>query len=620
MDNIKYFLEYSNNEGLISRLEIWEKDFEGEAIEIHGNVVLNYAERKDLLQAFVPSSLDINLEADEEITLQDLYSEDENKFKTKFYFDSQLLFVGILKPDGIWEDWVNDKWEISIDAMDGLSILKELSFVKDDGTFYIGKITQFEALKQCLHRIGYDLPINISDDLPTYNGLTSTNSILHNVLMNADRFYQDKKTNAIMDCEEVLKSILEPYNASIFQMNGEWWVIRANDVKSSMIFKRYDGINPVTTVTIDPTINIGSHIDDYEIHHINANQKKSVNPSAQAFRVNYKYGLTKGLNTNPDLIQNPSGSLNIDGWEILTPSSGSIMPHSDGRGIIYSNTSDEYYTDIFSLDEEINLTTDNYVVVDVNLYGNVIEPNATVSLFFWVSTENYVYDFYRGWVLDADADSGIASFSSPISKTGNYNISGQFGQMPENSRIYVKIGVRGNTFPPKGWPHSLIIKNVTIKPSESNFKGEFHTAQRNTRISSVTKADKTVSVGDSISDIYLGTLYKADEDPTEFWYREGVIESKSLLRIMVEDTLRISPRPMLYFEGDTFGYFPYLSLVAINNILGKFQISKYSYNSNTNINRTAFKEFATEYLTDVTDYRYEFEYDFGQETRVLIHP
>lgn len=618
MDKLKYFLEYDNIENTISRLEIWEKGYLLDPIEVHGKVLLNYAERKDLLQALIPLSLDITLEADEDLTLQDLYTESENQFKAKLFIDGQLVFFGNLIPDGLFEDWVNDKWELtSLSAIDGLSILKDLSFVTDSGGFYNGKITQFEALKQCLHRIGYDLPINVSNDLPTYLGFADTDSILHNVKMNADRFYQDAQKNNIMDCEEVLKSILEPYNATIFQMNGEWWIVRALDFKPVMTFKKYDGLVK-SDVTWNSEYFIGSQIDNYEIHHINANQKKSVNPSAQAFRVNYKYGLTKGLNSNPDFIQNPGGSLNINGWEILTPSSGTISPYSGGLGIVYNNSEDSYYTDLFRLDEEINFTTDNSVVVDVNLFANVIEPNGALSLFFWIKTDNYVYDFYRGWVLNADADLGVASYSSPIDKTGSYNISGQFGQMPENSRIYVKIGVRGSTFPPKGWPHSLIIKNVTIRPSENaNYKGEFHTAQRSTRISSVTKNDKTVSVGDSLSDIYLGTLYKADGQPTELWNRSGLTDNKGLLRLMVEDTLRISPRPMLYFEGDIFGYIPYMALITINNLSGKYQVSRYSYSSVSGINRTAFKEFSTDLLAP-EDYRYEFEYDFGSETKVTI--
>ena len=191
MIGLKYWFEFTNIENDVFRCEILEKDFEGEDIEIHGNVRHAYAERKDLFQAVIASSLDIGLEADETLTLQDLYSESEQQFTVKLFRNSQIIFHGFLKPDGIWEDWVNDKWELSVDAMDGLSILKDLSFVKDYGTFYTGKITQFEAVKVCLHRIGYDLPINISTDLPVFDGFLSDDSILHNVQMNTERFYQD---------------------------------------------------------------------------------------------------------------------------------------------------------------------------------------------------------------------------------------------------------------------------------------------------------------------------------------------------------------------------------------------------------------------------------------------
>ena len=160
-------MTYKGIEGDVYLFEIYEEGFSGEPTEIHGYVNHNYASRKDLVQPTIASSLDISLEADENLTLQDLYTEEESKFKCSLKRNGQTIFYGILKPDGIWEDFVSNRWEISMDAMDGLSILKDLSFVKDDGKFYSGKINQFDAVKQCLKRIGYELPINISTDLPT---------------------------------------------------------------------------------------------------------------------------------------------------------------------------------------------------------------------------------------------------------------------------------------------------------------------------------------------------------------------------------------------------------------------------------------------------------------------
>ena len=613
MAKIKYFLEYSDNDGIISRLEIWDKTFEGDPTEINGNVTLNYADRKDLLQYSVPLSLDMTLEASEEMTLQDLYTESENQFKAKFFIDGQLVFFGNLIPDGLFEDWVNDKWELtSLSAIDGLSILKDLSFVTDVGGFYEGKITQFEALKQCLHRIGYDLPINVSNDLPTYVGFADTDSILHNVKMNADRFYQDAQKNNIMDCDEVMKSILEPYNATIFQMNGEWWIVRSLDFKPVMTFKKYDSLVK-SDVTWNSEYFIGSDIDNYEIHHANANQKKSVNPSAQAFRVNYKYGLVKNIISNPNI--EVTDLLISDGW-IINNLYDSVRAQDDNTGIIFQT--DDQTLEGYLIDLNQNVTLGKGESVSVNLDLDLLSASdlLAVSVSLRIETDNFVYD-YDKWITKSGA-STTTSVGVALYGTEHYNLQYNFDNIPETSLLTFKVYV--NSYIDPGLPvnYSLFINSIEIIPTNKQiYKGEFHTAQRSTRISSVTKNDKTVSVGDSFSDIYYGTLYKDDGQPTELWNRSGLTDNKGLLRLMVEDTLRISPRPMLYFEGDIFGYIPYMALITINNLSGKYQVSRYSYSSVSGINRTAFKEFSTDLLAP-EDYRYEFEFDFGSETKLTI--
>ena len=619
MAKIKYFLEYSDNEGLISRLEIWDKTFEGDPTEINGNITLNYADRKDLLQYSVPLSLDMTLEASEEMTLQDLYTESENQFKAKFFIDGQLVFFGNLIPDGLFEDWVNDKWELtSLSAIDGLSILKDLSFVTDVGGFYGGKITQFEALKQCLHRIGYDLPINISNDLPTYVGFADTDSILHNVQMNADRFYQDAQKNNIMDCEEVLKSILEPYNATIFQMNGEWWVVRSLDFKPVMTFKKYDGLVK-SDVIWNSEYFIGSQIDDYEIHHANANQKKSVNPSAQAFRVNYKYGDVQNALHNSNLEFN--NDYTSDGWITENdPEYVYIGENNQGIGINVDEDllvdSAYFYWDLLTLDQAISVKLGQDINIQLNFIASLLNGNDRCDVNFYLSTPNFI--FQNGEWKPKPGNASLYSHSVNIGN-GNGDISVSFGSAPETGNISLRIGI-ALTFSGVGTLADFNILLTSILLNQGNkrtYKGEFHTAQRSSRISSVTKNDKTVSVGDSISDFYYGTIYKSDGSPTEFWNRSGMTDSKGLLRLMVEDTLRISPRPMLYFEGDIFGYIPYMALITINNLSGKYQVSRYSYSSVSGINRTAFKEFSTDLLAP-EDYRYEFEFDFGNETKVTI--
>lgn len=611
---VKYFLTYKGISGDTYLFEIIETGYDGEPIEIHGYVNHNYADRKDLVQPIIASSLDISLEADQDLTLQDLYTEEEGKFKVRLKRNNQTIFYGILKPDGIWEDFVSNRWEISMDAMDGLSILKDLSFVKDNGTFYVGKITQFDALKQCLHRIGYDLPINISVDLPVYDGFTGIDTILKSVLMNADRFYQDAQKNNIMDCEAVLKSVLEPYSAIIMQMNGEWWIFRPIDVKNEMNFYRYDG-EVKTDIVWNAGLNIGSHINQFEIFHANANQKKSINPSTQAFRVNYKYGEVKNVFQNSDLIFN--SDYTGEGW-ILNNVGNAVTILERGFKVSIERGNEQGDSSIFGtileLDQSVAMKEgdDISLVIDFNLIKRT--PRHKSEMQIYISTVNYVYEINK-WVLKS-ASTGSPSFQNDFQNNGNNNISVLCDNVPENSAIDIKIDIDlvfDGEFAKVGDIIEIKFNSVKIQQQLPNaLIGEFHTAQRLTRISSVTKADKTVYVGDSISDFYYGTLYKSNGEPTEKW------GGKPLLQLMVEDALRIAPRPMYFFEGDVFGYFPYLSHVLINNISGKYQVSKYSFDTKGNINQCNFKEFDNVTLVEGTDYRYDFDYDYGNETKVLI--
>lgn len=627
---VKYFLTYKGISGDTYLFEILEAGYDGEPTEIHGYVNHNYAARKDLVQPTIASSLDITLEADQDLTLQDLYTEEESKFKVRLKRNDQTIFYGILKPDGIWEDFVSNRWEISMDAMDGLSILKDLSFVKDDGTFYVGKINQFDALKQCLHRIGYDLPINISTDLPIYDGFSGTDTVLKSVLMNANRFYQEKQTNQIMDCEAVLKSVLEPYSATVIQMNGEWWVFRAIDVKDEMEFYRYDLDDNKTDVVWNAAMILGSQIDDYEIHHASANQKKSITASAQAFRVNYKYGTVKSVNENPNIILD--NGLTAQGWSINNPDAG-VFPNDDGSGInakivqsdsswfnnktlLIENNGDDFIQENEIVSVRFNFENNGYAgsgtsyigihyEIQTDLYQLTVERNGTAIRWVLKSALNTSNDFWKLFQSNGSNGSGL----------GNATLAIDLPPFPEDSDIKIKV-FRDVTYSSDySTDYRFVVNSIEVIPAEgSNLKGEFHTAQRLTRISSVTKADKTVSVGDSISDIYYGTLYKANGDPTEFWSGS----TKPLLQLMVEDALRIAPRPMYFFEGDVFGFFPYLSNVLINNVAGKYQVSKYSFDTKKNVNRCNFKEFDNVVLIQGTDYRYEFDYDYGNETKVLI--
>lgn len=610
-DTIKYLTEYKDLNGADFRIEIWQKGFKGLTTNVRGYANLKYQSKKDLFEPIIASALTIYYEATEALSMTDLYSEAEQTYKVVFKRNGTPIFIGFIKPDGIFEDWVSNRWILDVDAIDGLSTLKNLSFVTDNGNFYIGKLSILEAVKNCLHRTGLDLPINISLNL-FYEGY-SGESILEKTFVNTERYYQD--TRKVMDCESVMKSLLQIFNATLIQMNGEWWIYRSIDVTESMVFSKYiDGIFNSTFV-LNPTKNIGSHINNFEIFHCNENQKKSIAASVQAYRVYYKYGNTSSLASNSELM---SGSgLSVEGWTVNN--SGFVYRNPSGYGIILKNN-DDIDIDVISLNQSVLIKSKNTVRIEINLNAFAfIRYGYIGDVYLYISSDNYYFTINDGWILKSASSDIHASVIhiQEIEDGSSINWNTEISPFPEDSRIYLKItadiekGIITNEF-------QLYFNSISILPSNSNIKGVYYTAQRTTRISSVTKEDVTVYNGDSLSDLFVGTLYKSDGyNPTEKWYRQGKTESLEILNINAQDNLRISPRPMMIFEGDIYGYIPYLSLITINNITGKFLPTEYTYKTADNVIELSSKEFSSDYL-DEGAFRVEREVDNGNETKVTI--
>jgi len=639
--NLKYWFEYHNVANDLFRCEIYQLAWEGESTEIHGKCVHSYNKRKEFFEPIVSSNLSMELEANTNLTLQDLYSEEEQTFLVKFYRNTQILFIGFIKPDGIFEDWVSDKWVLSsVDCYDGLNILKDLSFINKNNDFFFSPISELEAIYSALYRTKLDLPINVSIDI--FNDQYSSdiyNSVLEQVFINTERFYQDAEKQKIMDCEEVVKSILNTYNATIIQEKGEWWIYRTIDLKPTTIFKKYVNGYFDTEISINTNKLIGSHINsfdnEFDVIHAGANQKKSISASCQAFRVNYKYGTVASVVDNQNLQL--GDGLNIEGWTVNNPD-GKVFRNATGYGInskiIISNSS--YFSN------KILLLKNNSggfikagdllnIKVGFSNVGYAGSNTSYIGLLYEIESENYIfcrkrYGSEMYWKLKTDVNLSIDQ-SSFIQLNGKYgtglgdaSLSIDLPEFPEDSDIFIKIFRDVTYSTDSSDDYRLSIKSITISAISNTlkYKGEYHDAQFKKRISTVTKKDKVVYNGDTASEIYYGTLLNSAKDSLNAkWYRFGVVEERELLSICAEDNLRIAPRPMIEFSGDVFGYIPYLSLISINNITGNFQAINYTYDTSSNLLKLESREFENDYL-DASTFTIEKSYDYGNTTKATI--
>lgn len=613
---LKYFFENMPKD--LYRCEIFEDKYYGQPIEVNGKVELKYQEKSDHFQPIVASNLKITLNANEDFTFQDLYSEDEQHFKVILKRNNLIIFIGFLKPDGIWEDYVYDKWELSLDAFDGLSTLKNISFSNDNGVSFSGKTKAFDIIYTILKKTGLDLPININCRV-FYQGWSGSENIFDLIYLNTERYNQSNSDP--MDCENVLKSILQLFNASLIQHMGEWFLYRPIDLRpGGTQFNRYVDRIYESLNFILPEITIGSQINGFELFHCNANQKKSISPSVQAYRVTYQYGNANSIYINSELKLSGSG-LEIPGWTVENID-GKVERLSSGSGLTSKTYTGSGDPKILALNQSVDVNGGAMIKMIIrfgNYNFNSVGLRFVISVggkFFNIETGQWQDEGYLNFVANYRFDGWWPDGSKKCIGLGDatYEL---VVQSPVSGNFYVEI--YRDKHPLGGGDFNIY--SVLVQPNDSgNIKGREYTAQRTKRISTVIKPNITLYNGDSISDLFVGTIYKNDADtPTELWesvYKPGVF--KELLAINAEDNLRIAPRPMVIFEGDVYGYLPFLSFIKFDQFNEKeFQPTSYTFDTSTGITKLVSREFSSAYLVD-KDFKPSVKDNYGNETKVTI--
>lgn len=620
---LRYFFQYTNNVNDTFLCEIYKKNYTGIATEIHGSATLEKGSVKDHLDSIRGTGLSLELEASLDVTLEDLYTQNEQDFVVKFYKNSNILFRGFLKPDGVFQSFVRDIWVISLDCVDGLGALSNLSFVQPSGFRFIGKMKASDIVYNCLKRTGILLPINTSINT-LYDGLTYTDNldILTKIQLNADRFFkndgQSTGDGTLMSCEEVLKSVLDIFCACITQENGEWYIFKPNEIYTNpyVLFRRYDINNTyIGNVTINVNKNIGSQVDNYYPHHCSGNQKIDIKGSISAFRLGYKYGFVSGLLPNPSLIHD--GNLNYEGWTVedAFPLINDPLRKS---GFTFQNATFGNTTNIVKSDV-LAVVVQDFLKLRMS-YSVTNGAGDTAGRFIRMRIQQGIYYLkYTPANSSTPIDDAInAVWTTNASDTYTLWLNGE-GSLEVVLPNFLADGnltiAIMTVYPNLG---RTLISSLDLIPNTGDKPeiGEFHTVSRVEKVSSIVKENKSVSNGDNAGIIYLGAIYKDNGlDTTQTWSRKGSFESYALLRIAAEEELRIGQKPLKQFTGSIFGYLPYLSFIAINNLNGKFFPIEYSYDTKANIVDFKLLEL---YSAEIPDIMYKFTFDYGNTVKPTI--
>jgi hypothetical protein len=617
---IKYHFFYYDIKGILHECNISNLDFWGVSTLIKGSVTLSYASVSNPIESIRGSGLTIQLDAETDLTFNDLYSEEERTYSVQYTRDNQILFNGWLSSEGLYQDWVSDKWIISLECVDGFGFLPDLAYVDSSGFPFAGNQTLLEIVSNCLKRTGILQNINTSINT-YYTGLSTTLNIMDNVYYNADRFVKDDG-NTIMSCEEVLNDVLQPFTASIVSFNGEWWIYKLNQLAldNELTYFRYNyngvALSPAT-LSYATGFNLGSNIDSYYPCHANSNQSLTNKKSIGAYRISYKYGLVQSLLSNI-FLQNIGGS--IDEWTI--DDATRITFPASNYGVILSDADATLtlHSDVISLS-----SGDNFIFKGrFTLTGNAVYFIARVKLVNGGTT--YYLQNAGTWVTYANDISiyngvpGTGVTNDFIGSGFEYSFSITSADLPISGDVTIEL-YTPDIDPVTAFPSYVgecLVSEIALNPTttSADLKGEFHTFQRETKPSTKIKDTVKVNNGDNPSDLYYGTIYKTDgTTPTSTWFRKGITETKAILQLMGGETLRLSANTAKEFSGDVFGYIPFLSITAINGVGSDFVILEYNYDSTRNITSVKFIEIFSEELTDIS---YELTYDYGNTVKPTI--
>ena len=600
---LKYFLEYIDVENILHRCEIDNPDYVGFPIEINGYVSLSSGNVTSPIECIRGTGLKLFLDASIDLTFDDLYSENDRTFKVTYIRDSRIEFIGFLNPEGLFEDYVSNRWVITLICADGMSFLKNLSYVDNDtGDAFRGKQSELDIIANCLKRTNLGINFNTSIGI-SYTGQTSNTNVLAETFLNAERFLKDDNQDTIMNCDEVLRSVLEKYNAIVIFYQGEWVILRPIELFNftARDFYSYDS-NGVSTGTkeIDFNFDIGSQIDGFYPHWANANQQKRLKNSIGAYRINCKYGLIRNVLPN-EFLESDAG--NLFNYTINQPSLISFPASEQGVNIAGSAG-----TVIVATSDPITVSNiDAFEVTFVNKSGNDTGTPFVVNnkIGYRVKVTDGVDTFYMnssgGWtssIVSIDLDTLFESFTGVSINSDTVPINGQL-----TVEIQDSLQTASGFF--------VFVNRIalrTITSTDSGIRGENHTFQRIENPSSKIQPTKQIFNADIPSDLYDGTIYKSNGiTPTETWNRTGISEQKAILRIMGEDTMSMFQKPSIEFKGDLYGFIPYMSRITINNNNGVYTPIEYEYNIQKNITTVKFREIFG-FLDSDIDYNFDFDY------------
>lgn len=287
----KYRLEFYDNYGDYYKLQFLKDGASGSVIELKGTgtpLQLSYFGNGNDYSPVRGSQLRINLYTRRPLEFMDFYEAGDLTWLVQLERNNEIIWIGYLNTD-ITINYDCEPAEVTLTAVDGLAYLKEINY-DDDGTPYNGYKTIIQIIFDILSKLNFGTYLfGVKEFINLYE-----RGILKDESYSAlDQIYVNTDVFAGKDCYYVLSEILKTFNATIFQKDGIFHIVRSFDLNKSDFSGRY-----FTDSTTKDLINVTDNILTIEragagiLGDFLAPEGGTVEflPAASEVKINFDYG------------------------------------------------------------------------------------------------------------------------------------------------------------------------------------------------------------------------------------------------------------------------------------------------------------------------------------------
>lgn len=637
----------------VGMVQILQKDYSGNPrpLKFGAAPVTQKWQTDDTHAPIKGSSLTLNIQNQGATPITSFYSTADDEFKVRFLLGNDVKFEGFLVQDDCVEDMIDTNHDLTLSANDNLGLLKDVPL--DTNAALLGidlntRVSIISLLKLCLYSTSLQLYSNIYNNLYETH-MFQTQSPFAQTFIDAGSFLNND--DSYLDCYTVLERILARFNASLFQSEGLWNIVRWDELRYGPVrgFAYSPDFNPQGTVVLDTAL-IGRRWNpetlpfDGDFYPLTGLQQSILRP--------YKFDKeTFNYRTPDDILKNYNlqklGSLLRD---YTIPGGNRVKEYKmpfwfPGGFIIPDITDDRFFIRIVydPLGNEIERKVTIYKfptipgvsraihatpievskgdVVQVDFsYKTLLPDNTTSFTIFYLrlfdGVNTYALSETGKWVLSGvgygfTKDAGIDSATNWI----NVSLTGE--QIPVDGLLTIFLAtVSGDTAANNETYYKDIRFTVSYLVNDSTkIIGQIHNTEQDITIKNTE--DVEIFSDDSPRNAISGTLFLSSftgviQNRTVAWNRRGITEAKRLGQITTGEILFWRSIPRKRLDGTFMNagqmslltVFKYEAFMDLNFIFGSLEIEYQS----TAARITAYEQYTDFERPDDETGAYTFTY------------